>query len=194
MACMLILCFYNCSVGQQTAGPAVPPAATRGPAANCSSGRSEADGVREGPHSSDQMTSLLQLMFSGAQTQGEGPPLLVPQGCCRTSYCGGRGGVCTQCVCTRGCMQQSRAWKKKEVCAHKNAQFLSFFFLSFFFLRWRSTVHLSYSPCLPLLFFFAPFFLLPHLPPLTCLFSSLFSLSLTPSPPLFLLSLCSAAR
>lgn len=190
MACTLILCCYNCSVRQQTAEPAVPPAATRGPAANCSSGRSQADGVREGPHSSDQMTSLLQLMFSGAQTQGEAPPPLVPQGCCRTSYCGGRGGVCTQCACTRGRIQQSGAWKKRRrVFIRMVSFFLSFFFLLGGVLQFISLTVLV-SPC----FFFAPFFLLPHLPPLTCPFSSLFSLSLTLSPPLFLLSLCSAAR
>lgn len=134
MACTLVLCCYNCSVGQQTTGPSVPPAATRGPAANCSSGKSEADGVRVGPHSRDQMTSLLQLMFSGAQTQGEGPPHppLVPQGCCRTSYCGGRGGVCTQCVCTKGRIEQSGAWKKRRcVFIRMLSFFLSFFFLFF---------------------------------------------------------------
>jgi len=36
----------------------------------CEEEQSEREIEREGPHSADQMTSLLQLMFSGAQTQG----------------------------------------------------------------------------------------------------------------------------
>lgn len=58
---------------------------------------------REGPHSADQMTSLLQLMFSSAQTQGRRLSL-VPQGCCTTSYCGDRGGVVGGALCARWCV------------------------------------------------------------------------------------------
>lgn len=66
--------FHVATTARWDSRPAVPPAATRGPAADCRGGESEADRAREGPHRSDQMTSLLQLMFSGAQTQGEGSP------------------------------------------------------------------------------------------------------------------------
>ena len=63
----------------------VPAVATGGPAGDCSNVKRkrereggererererEREGERERPHSADQMTSLLQLMFSGAQTQG----------------------------------------------------------------------------------------------------------------------------
>lgn len=53
----------------QTTCQAVPLLASGGPAADCSSVKKRSR-EGEGPHSADQMTSLLQLMFSGTQTQG----------------------------------------------------------------------------------------------------------------------------
>lgn len=53
-----------------TGVPVVPVFVARGLEANCCSLKRSREREREGPHSADQMTSLLQLMFSGAQTQG----------------------------------------------------------------------------------------------------------------------------
>lgn len=64
-----ILCTLARCASQQK-GCAVPVLATGGLAEDCSSLKRSTDREREGPHSADQMTSLLQLMFSGTQTQG----------------------------------------------------------------------------------------------------------------------------
>lgn len=123
---------------------------------------------REGPHSADQMTSLLQLMFSSAQTQGRRLSL-VPQGCCTTSYCGDRGsgvgGACAwRCVFAvreairasrerTGCLFGEEGSRAGEVFA-TDAQFLFLFsfFHSFFLFLFSSPffirVFLSFCPSL----------------------------------------------
>lgn len=53
----------------QTTRQAVPLLTSGGPAADCSSVKKRSR-EGEGPHSADQMTSLLQLMFSRTQIQG----------------------------------------------------------------------------------------------------------------------------
>lgn len=190
MTCTLVSCWNKCSVGQRGRRfRQQPPGGRQHTAAVVKAGRRRERG-REGPHSRDQMTSLLQLMFSGAQTQGEGSPSL-------SAGAAVRHAVVVVAVAFAGrlhrvCLHQGTDTGDWRAYLHSNAQFLYSFLLCLCSVALRPLFQ-SLSTLV-----FAPLFQLPHLPPplLTCPFSCLFSLSLTPSPLLFLLSLslCSAAR